>query len=265
MTTLLAFTNTKQTKRQALATMRKHVKADQLVKGKYWEEGKGCAVGCQYHNFKANPDINSGWHELAETVHGIPRQLAYLEDRIFENLENGIAMAWPERFLSSIPTGADLSNVVPQLMLWILKDATHGVIKFAKREHTKKAIQDVIALYELKLAGKTLTEDQWRVASRAAYAAYADAADAAAAAAADAYAAYAAYADAYAAAYADAYAAAAAADAAADADAAYAAYAADAAAYAAADAAAAADAKRIFWIAIADKVIELVKAAPVST
>ena len=230
-----AYTDTLQTKTEALASMKKHREADKLVKGKYWESGKGCAVGCQYHAFKNDNDTS--YHSPSERVHGIPRALAYLEDRIFEGLPNAQAQKWPERFLKAIPVGADLSNVINELMYWLMTDKD-GIQKHARPDRLK-AIKQVAGLYKKRLAGKEPSVKEWEKARQ-------DAADAA-------YAAYAAYAAA------DADAAAYAADAAYAA--AYAAYAADAAdaAYAAAYAA---DARSGYYKRIADKLIEILKLAP---
>ena len=52
--------------------------------------------------------IHSGKHEDYETELGIPVELAWLEDRIFEALPNGESLMWPERFLAAIPVGVDL-------------------------------------------------------------------------------------------------------------------------------------------------------------
>jgi hypothetical protein len=182
ITPMSAFLGKQETKDFYIARVRAHREADQLVKGFYWERGKGCAVGCTVH---------SGNHAAYETELGIPRILAKLEDGIFEALSNGEAMAWPEKFLSAIPVGADLSLVWPRFAVWMLVDPTWGVLQFAKSERSKKSIQDVADGYYKALVGKP--EPDWRTLRAAAAAA-------AYAAAAAAYAADAAYAAAYAAA-----------------------------------------------------------------
>ena len=179
--TLLAYNGKTSVKRKYLRRVRKHRELDQLVQGYgYWKDGRGCAVGCTIH---------SGNHSAYETELGIPRQLAYLEDRLFERLPVELARQWPERFLSAIKPGADLSKVLPKFMVWMLSDAVDGVIRFAKREATKAAIQEVSALYLRWAAGDKPATSEWESARKIAYDAYdaasayaADAADAAAAA-----------------------------------------------------------------------------------
>jgi hypothetical protein len=245
---MIAYHGKQEIKDQYLARVKAHRAADELIKGTYWENGKGCAVGCTVH---------SNQHASYETELGIPRLLARLEDGIFERLPNDLAMTWPERFLDAIPVGKDLSLVWPKFAHWMLLDSEYGVIRFAKTEKTRTVIQKVGELYKQSSEGIEIEKDIWFAASASASAsASADAAAYAASAAsaaadADAAAAYAAYAAADAAAYA-ASAAADAASAAAAADAASA-----AAAYAASAAADTADARTKWRITQSEKLLEL--------
>jgi len=203
MNTLIAYHGKKSVKTKYVNRVKAHAKADEIIKGTYWQNGKGCAVGCT---------IEGSEHERYETELGIPRLLARLEDGIFEGLPNERAMKFPLQFLEAVNVGVDLSSVFPKFMFWLLGDKKDGVLKYAKTDAQKKAIKRVIALYKNKIAGKEVTQEDWRKARSAAYAAAADAdaydaAAAAYAAAADADAADAAYAAAYAAAAAAAYAA----------------------------------------------------------
>ena len=146
-------------------------------------------------------------------------------------------MTWQERHWLAIEPGSDQTHTVGKFLHWLLVDPNDGVIKFAKKDNVRKAIKDVADLFEKKMAGKRITNAQWDRVRRTAYAAAADAADADDA---DAYAADAADAAAYAAA-----------------DAAYAAFAAAYAAFAAA-------ARKKAFIRQAEKLLELMAAAPAS-
>src|SRR3990172_9709817 len=97
---MFAYHNSRAIKEKYLARVKAHAQADELIKGVYWENGKGCAVGCTIH---------SDQHKAYETELGIPVELAYLEDSIFERLPNGESKKWPDRFLSAIRVGADLT------------------------------------------------------------------------------------------------------------------------------------------------------------
>jgi hypothetical protein len=245
--TLIAYHGDSAIKAEYLARVRAHREADELIHGTYWKDGKGCAVGCTVH---------SGDHSRYEAELGIPIQLARIEDGLFESLPNGQAMLWPEAFLDAIPVGADLRIAYWQFMHWLLVDPTEGVIRFAKADRTKDAIGKVGDLYARLLRGETVDRDTWAAAAAAAAAAVAAASSSAAywAAAADAAAADAAAADA-------------------DDDAAAA-----ASAYwaAAADAAAADAAASAYWAAASaaktrarvrqsEKLLELLRSAPVAS
>ena len=130
--------------------VRAHREADELIHGTYWEDGKGCAVGCTIHGRN---------HAAYEAELGIPEVLAWLEDGIFEGLENGRAKAWPEEFLEAVQVGADLSMVWPRFAHWLLVDPEHGVIRHTKTDRTRKAIEDVAALYQRWISGE---KPKWR-------------------------------------------------------------------------------------------------------
>ncbi len=209
-----AYHSNPELKAQFVALITAHEAADEIVQGTYWNDGRGCAVGCSIDSLNRITGTRHSHdnHAAYESLIGVPRILARLEDGIFEGLPLDVAKTWPRRFAEAIRPGADLSGVWTCFAVWLLTDAEHGVIRFAKNKRQRTAIQAVAELYSRQIAGETISKNAWQSAADAADAAYADAAyDAYAAyAAADAaYAAYAAY-DAYAAACAAAYAAAAA-------------------------------------------------------
>jgi hypothetical protein len=191
---MLAYHNDPAIKAAIIAELERHRAEDRLVKGQYWENGKGCAVGCAIH---------CGDHARYEGIFGIPRILARLEDCLFEGLPNALAMEWPARFMGAIHVGAELSMVWPRFALWLLKDE---VAPRAKTDRARNAVDRVSSLYrEWRACEAKPSRARWEEAR-------ADAADAHAAASAYAITTTAAaYADAAAAAAAHAYAAAAAA------------------------------------------------------
>lgn len=178
---MLAYHNDSAIKTGIIAQLEAHRAADQLMKGVYWQHGKGCAVGCTVH---------SGNHAEYEKRFGIPRVLARLEDRIFEGLPNAKAMEWPVRFMSAIAPGADLSRVWNRFGNWLLVDNTWGVIRHAKTDVQRAIIREIA---QKLMQPDAISESEWRElrrrAAAAAAAAYAAAAYAAAYATAAAYAA----------------------------------------------------------------------------
>ena len=127
---MLAYHNDPAIKQMFVDRIAAHAAADEIVKGYYWEDGKGCAIGCTYH---------SSDHMAAEREAGIPLMLAQLEDRIFEGLPNSEAKAWPLRFAGAVQVGADLSMVGPRWLLWLLRDSgiperDHSIVAPAFRE-----------------------------------------------------------------------------------------------------------------------------------
>jgi len=110
---LIAYHNDQSIKNAVLLQLQAHYDADEIVKGQYWEEGKGCAVGCAIH---------SNNHMDYEKLFGIHVTLARLEDTIFEGLRHDIAKEWPIRFMTAIQPGMDLSLVSWKFLYWMLTD-----------------------------------------------------------------------------------------------------------------------------------------------
>ncbi|MDQ2713886.1 MAG: hypothetical protein M3Z08_03160 [Chloroflexota bacterium] len=108
---MLAFHNDPIIKDRYVARVKAHAAADEITQGTYWERGHGCAIGCVIHGAE---------HIRYETELGIPRQIAYLQDRIFENLPLVEAKEFALAFLQAIPVGTDLSMVIPRFIVWLL-------------------------------------------------------------------------------------------------------------------------------------------------
>jgi len=170
---LLTFHGDPNLKAQRIAQVRAHRIADQLVHGIYWEKGKGCAVGCTIH---------SNDHHAYETELGIPEELAWMEDHIFESLPNEASMMWPERFLEAIPVGVDLraTHVNKRYVLALLADEKRGLIARTRNAETKKASEETADLLRRGVAGEDVgkeLKDRAYLAYRAYLADLADLAD----------------------------------------------------------------------------------------
>ena len=129
-----SFHNDKAIKKKYLARVEAHKKADELIKGTYWENGKGCAVGCCIHGLN---------HKDYETQLGIPVWLARLEDRIFENLSDKDAKEWPSNFLKAIPVGVDLEQVKRPFLIYVVESAMAS-FDHKKFPDTLKRVSDVL-------------------------------------------------------------------------------------------------------------------------
>jgi hypothetical protein len=136
---MIAYHNKPEIRADIIKQLEAHIAADQLVKGQYWENGKGCAIACTLH---------SSNHMEYETRFGIPVMLARLEDCIFEGLPNGTAKAWPIRFMSAIKPGHDLSLVGWKFLYWILTDETvnPGITHPLVKDAVAQAAQVICAI-----------------------------------------------------------------------------------------------------------------------
>ena len=148
--TMLSYHNNPGIKAAILRQLSMHREADQLVKGQYWEGGKGCAIGCTLH---------SGMHMEYETRFGIPVVLARLEDRLFEGLPNKKSQEWPERFMGAIGVGRDLTMVWPRFALWLLTVELGPIGK--KYPKSGAALAEVGALYREWCEGVKPDRERW--------------------------------------------------------------------------------------------------------
>jgi len=193
---LISYHGDPKIKEKAISEMKRHQAMDNLIRGTYFdpEQHKGCAVTCtMYSPDEFLLDINThDVHARYETKLGIPRIIAALEDLIFEKLPLKEAKKFPLMFLEAIPVGVSLENVWKHFMAWLLTDPKDGVIRFAKTDLQKAAINNISAAFSKSIKNAdSVTSTEWKILRAAAAAAYdADAAAAAYAAAAAAAAAY---------------------------------------------------------------------------
>jgi len=157
---MLAYINTKFTRVQAIGMMRDHMDHDRLVKGLYWEDGKGCDIGCL---------TGGSNHNLFPEYFGQPEHLAYLFDVIFEGLPTDKAIEWPLAHIEAVAEGADLSIVWNRFAHWLLVDKEHGVIRFCDGDEGARAAVELMAsLHARSVAGDAPSEMEWDAARAAA-------------------------------------------------------------------------------------------------
>lgn len=156
-TNMKTFTNTKQTKNEALIMMREHERLDHIVQGAYtsWKNGvfKGCLVGC----------ATNGNHAGFEPEFGIPWRIAWLADDIFEGLSVNDAKKFPVKFFETVPEGVDLSRVHDQWCAWMLGDEVDGLTAISK----KPSVAVMAALFKRAASGDEPTEKEWNDAAQA--------------------------------------------------------------------------------------------------
>ena len=150
-----AFTDTPVTSEQLLASLAAHRKAGNLVQRIYWNQGRGCGIGCSIHDFSPG---NESSHDTYQELFGIPYVLARLQDAIFEGLPYEDAEKWPERFVRAIVDGTDLTPVTDRWTLWLLTDPDSPM----KPWQDNPQIAGVAELYDKKVQGRHVSETDWR-------------------------------------------------------------------------------------------------------
>ena len=159
--TLVAFHGSADEKANIISVLAAHRAADSFVQGYgYWADGKGCAVGCT---------IQSGKHIEYEARFGIPVHLARLEDAIFEGLPTNLAKQWPERFMSAIAPGADLSLVHWKLLHWLLTTTSinPGIENPIVRDAVKQCAELIQILADGGIVAASAASAAWSAARSA--------------------------------------------------------------------------------------------------
>ena len=153
---MLAFHNDPAIKAKYEKQVQEHREADAIIKGQYWSEGRGCAVGGTIHGSD---------HNKYETALGIPRQLAHIEDDLFEAMPLENAIEWPGKFLAAIPVGSDLSLVGKRWLAWVIRDLLN-IPELAAG--VAAAVRRMADLMDRSIAGDEPSETEWSEAAQAA-------------------------------------------------------------------------------------------------
>src|SRR5215217_624108 len=132
-----------------------HTAHDEIVQGTYWENGKGCFIGCIGHDSSA---------ETVQTLTGFPLMLTKIAENIFEGLPNDVAKGFPQRVMMAPAVGADLSLVAWKFLDWCVRDALD---KFGTSE-TRAGCAAALAVLDDKAHGRTVGQDAADAAARAA-------------------------------------------------------------------------------------------------
>jgi hypothetical protein len=165
-----AYHNDPVLKERVMAKIAAHREADRIAKGAYVRCSHGkkeyCAVGCLLED-------PAGDHMRYESEFGILAQLAYLEDDIFERLPDEYAILWPGRFMGAIEVGADLSNVWPQMAIWLMVDKQWGIAYTTDNEDVQAICRRVADGYQRAVEGNPLSGEDAKALAQAAWDAWA--------------------------------------------------------------------------------------------
>lgn len=152
MNKLLAFQGNPEIKKKYLERLEMHHANDEIVKGGHWNNGKGCAVGCTLNGHNI--------HDYENKL-GIPIELAYLEDNIFQGLENDIYKDFPIRFLSSININSNLEMIFYKFIYWMLIDKDYGIIQFENSKESIHIIKNIANLFDRKINRENIEKEEW--------------------------------------------------------------------------------------------------------
>lgn len=87
-----------------------------------------------------------------EYLLGIPNKLGKLHDIIVQQLPFNLAKEFSKNFISVIPVGADLSNIMYPLTNWLITDKVYGHSEDIRESgmYSLSIIEDIVFLYREK-------------------------------------------------------------------------------------------------------------------
>ena len=160
---MIAWYGDPKLKSAAMDRLREHQRLDQFRQGLYFEEGKGCHLGCLTHASRSS-------HEATERMFGIEQRIAYWLETVFEGLPPGDAAEWVIESTEAIPVGADMSRCHHHLAVWLLGPDSPS--SAGNQHHTvRAAVEGMRRLHMMAARGETVTDAQWQEAISAATAA----------------------------------------------------------------------------------------------
>jgi hypothetical protein len=152
-----------------------HKDKDQYVQGfGYWQNGKGCSVGCTIADAKCEGLCNGvayDDHKALAGILGVTEFITRLQDNIFEGLPAEDAMAWTGRLLRSIKPGTDYASVSTRMSIAMLRDPEIGLCHTAILDSVKTVAHAIAALYERRFNRDEPKDEEWHAAWQQAYAA----------------------------------------------------------------------------------------------
>lgn len=143
-------------KSAVMERLREHRRMDTIVQGVYFNDGRGCHLGCITHASKNT-------HRVAERLFGIEQRVGYWLEIIFERLPKEDCAAWVLESTEAIPVGADLSRCHHHFCAWLLGPSELLTITDDNRD----AIEAVRVLHQRAASGLTVTDEQWSAARSA--------------------------------------------------------------------------------------------------
>ena len=137
--TLSAYHGKHTIKRKFVKRVDDHLQAAEIIHGGYWNGERGCAIGCTIH---------SSDHAEYESVLGIPRWLAILEDYLFEHMKETDSYGLPGRLLEAIPIGYSNWNALyHDFCAFVLREV--AVFDRDKYARLAKEVDRVARLHDL--------------------------------------------------------------------------------------------------------------------
>jgi len=176
---MLTYHNDPELKKKHIEMAKNHLAADMLRAGSFGEglgeDFKGCSVGCFAYELTGSTDHP---HKTLANSAGWPLWLVYLNDTLFEGLNETERLHFHVRLREAVPVGKDISKVLNQLIIFILDRNVKRLEKLDSTHEIKQIIDVTKQCRQLHvdvLSGVDVESSSWSAVESAARSAAASA------------------------------------------------------------------------------------------
>ena len=164
---MLTFHSDPAKKQARIDRAKRHVEQDRLMSGTYNDgNGHGCSVGCDAMDI--DPENSENPHAIVSGYDGTPEWLEHLRDVIFEGLPSDNRAGWHVALAEAIPVGVDIAPVRHRLAAWILS-ADGPMTEGINHETVRESIETIRQMHERAGRGEeTIESAAWSAAKSAA-------------------------------------------------------------------------------------------------
>jgi hypothetical protein len=169
---MLTYHNDPELKKKHIEMAKNHLAADMLRAGSFGEglgeDFKGCSVGCFAYELTGSTDHP---HKTLANSAGWPLWLVYLNDTLFEGLNETERLHFHVRLREAVPVGKDISKVLNQLIIFILDRNVKRLEKLDSTHEIKQIIDVTKQCRQLHvdvLSGVDVESSSWSAVESAA-------------------------------------------------------------------------------------------------
>lgn len=158
---------TAEVKSRMIELADEHQKNDEYLAGRFWNNGKGCSIGCTIHDAKKLglvDELEYGDHAALAKVLGVPEFVTRIMDTIFEWLPDAERPAFTPLVLRTIRPDRHYATLQDHFSAWCMLDPKYGVSIVASNPDVRCVSKRIGELYAKRARGEAISDADLEVA-----------------------------------------------------------------------------------------------------